>query len=73
MPSRDCATEEELRAYLLGDLPEPLAGTIGDHLEICPECEATAQHLDELTDPMIRSLQQALRIEDRESRIENRR
>jgi tetratricopeptide (TPR) repeat protein len=60
MPRRDCVTEDDLRAFLLGDLPERLARAVGGHLEACPECEAAAQRLDELTDPIIRSLQRAL-------------
>src|SRR5262249_3531136 len=39
---------------------ELLARTIGGHLETCPDCEAVARRLDDLTDPMIRSLQRAL-------------
>jgi hypothetical protein len=60
MPSRDCVSEDELRAFVLGDLPEHLSRTIGGHLETCSDCETAAQRLDELTDPMIRSLQRAL-------------
>src|SRR5262245_25825986 len=60
MPSYDCVTEEDLRAFLLGDLPERLAQALADHLEGCPECEAAARRLDDLGDPMIRSLRRAL-------------
>lgn len=60
MPNCDCVTDEDLRAFLLGDLPEHLARTIASHLETCPACDTAAQRLDDLTDTLIRSLQQAL-------------
>src|SRR5205085_3461468 len=49
-----------LRAYLLGDLPEPQADGVSSHLEFCPDCEAAARRLDDLSDPLIRSLQRVL-------------
>jgi serine/threonine protein kinase/Tol biopolymer transport system component len=60
MPSRDCISAEDLRACLVGDLPEPQAQTICEHLEICPKCEAAARQLDDLADPLMVTLQQAL-------------
>jgi hypothetical protein len=60
MPSRDCVSAEDLRAYLLGDLPEPLTLAVSAHLETCADCESAAQKLDDLADPLIRSLQRAL-------------
>src|SRR6266446_7713807 len=60
MPSRDCVGTEDLRAYLLGDLLDPLALVVSTHLETCPDCELAAQKLDDLSDPLIRSLQRAL-------------
>ena len=60
MPPAECVTDDDLRAFLLGDLPEHLAGPITAHLDSCPDCEAAARRLDNLTDPMIRSLQRVL-------------
>jgi hypothetical protein len=60
MPPAECVTDDDLRAFLLGDLPEHQAGPISAHLDSCPDCEAAARRLDDLTDPMIRSLQRAL-------------
>ena len=45
MPARGCVTDLELRAFLLGDLPEPQADGVSSHLEICPDCEAAARRL----------------------------
>jgi serine/threonine protein kinase len=61
MHSAQCVTDDDLRAFLLGDLPEHRAESIGTHLSSCPDCEAAARRLDDLSDPVIRSLQQALR------------
>jgi hypothetical protein len=60
MPGRDCVRDEDLRAFLLGDLPDPQADAVSSHLECCPDCEAAARRLDDLSDPMIRSLQRVL-------------
>src|SRR5262245_16133148 len=51
-----CVNESDLRAFLLGELPERVCRTVSDHLETCTECEAAARRLDALTDPVIRSL-----------------
>src|SRR5678816_3677548 len=61
MPTAECVTDDDLRAFLLGNLPEHLADPITAHLSSCPDCEAAARRLDDLTDPVIRSLQRALR------------
>jgi hypothetical protein len=60
MPDRGCVTDLELRAFLLGDLPEPEADSVTSHLESCPDCEAAAGRLDGLSDRMVRSLQRVL-------------
>ena len=65
MPGRGCVTDLELRAYLLGDLPEPEADSVTSHLDSCPGCEAAAGRLDGLSDRMIRSLQRVLGEESR--------
>jgi WD40 repeat protein/tRNA A-37 threonylcarbamoyl transferase component Bud32 len=60
-PSIACVGEEELRAYLVGDLGEERAGAVARHLEECPSCEAEAGRLDGLADPLLLSLRRALR------------
>jgi anti-sigma factor RsiW len=55
-----CIDPQELRAFLLGDLPERRSGAVARHLEGCAACEAEASRLDELTDPVLLSLRRAL-------------
>ena len=52
----DCVSEADLRALLLGELPEPLSRSVAHHLESCAVCEAAARRLDSLTDPFVRIL-----------------
>lgn len=51
--SNSCIPEDELRAYQRGELPDPIAARTTRHLEECPICEASAQRLDGLTDPLL--------------------
>jgi WD40 repeat protein/tRNA A-37 threonylcarbamoyl transferase component Bud32 len=60
MASLGCVSEQDLRSFLLGELPERVGRCVADHLEGCPACEALARRLDGLTDPVIASLRQAL-------------
>jgi len=55
-----CVSEAELRALVVGELPEQVARLITHHLEGCPDCEATARRLDSLADPFLNSLRQAV-------------
>ena len=50
---RGCISDSNLRAFLLGELPERVGRSIASHLEICPECEVAARRLDGLTDTVI--------------------
>jgi len=68
MPGRGCVTDGDLRAFLVGDLPDHLSEPIGSHLETCPTCEAAARRLDDQTDPLIRSLQRVLGSGTRDER-----
>jgi WD40 repeat protein/tRNA A-37 threonylcarbamoyl transferase component Bud32 len=62
MPSRStCVGEEDLQAFLLGDLAEEQARAVALHLEVCPLCEAAASRLDGLADPLLLSLRRILR------------
>jgi serine/threonine-protein kinase len=58
-PSR-CYTEGELRAFVLGKLPDEQCQAIAGHLEQCPTCEATAERLDGEADRVICDLRQAV-------------
>src|SRR5205823_4790702 len=49
-------SQEELRAFQLGELPDDEAATIAEHLAGCPLCEEVAQQLDDLADPVIAAL-----------------
>jgi tRNA A-37 threonylcarbamoyl transferase component Bud32 len=60
MPGLTCISDPELRAFLLGELPERVGRAVAAHLETCPNCEAAARRLDALTDPVIDRLRQAL-------------
>src|SRR5262249_21145537 len=55
----ECVREDELRAYLLGDLPEPRAREGDLHLDNCPACAAEAWRMEDLTAPSLRSLRRA--------------
>src|SRR5947209_115729 len=56
MRHSDCPTERQLAAYHLGDLAEADLETIADHLETCPDCEATLQSLEGLADAALAAL-----------------
>ena len=38
MAKIECVTDQDLKAFLLGDLPERVADTIARHLESCADC-----------------------------------
>jgi WD40 repeat protein len=59
MPDIECVGEADLRAFLLGQLPERVARAVSGHLDACAECEAAARRLDRHTDPLIRALRRA--------------
>jgi WD40 repeat protein len=61
MSAIECVGEPDLRAFLLGQLPERPAQAVAGHLDACPQCEAAARRLDRQTDPLIRALRRARR------------
>jgi WD40 repeat protein/tetratricopeptide (TPR) repeat protein/tRNA A-37 threonylcarbamoyl transferase component Bud32 len=58
MADSDCISDENLRAFLLGELPEAQVDTIVQHLNSCRHCEDRAGRWDDLSDPAIRALRQ---------------
>jgi tetratricopeptide (TPR) repeat protein/serine/threonine protein kinase len=61
MPELECVSPADLKAFLVGDLPEPVSDVIARHLESCAACEAAARRLDTTIDPLIGSLRRVLR------------
>jgi tetratricopeptide (TPR) repeat protein len=61
MPELSCISEADLRAFLLGQLPERVARVVSGHLETCPGCEARARELERHTDALVRAIRQAAR------------
>jgi serine/threonine protein kinase len=59
MPESNCPSETDLKAFVLGELPEALHPLVSAHLEACPRCEAIAQQLDDFADPIIRAVRLA--------------
>jgi serine/threonine-protein kinase len=59
MSDPSCFTEADLRAFLLGEVPEDLGQAIRNHLEGCPACEEAARRLDVLSNSAIRGLRRA--------------
>jgi eukaryotic-like serine/threonine-protein kinase len=55
-----CVSEADMRALLLGELPEPLSRLVTLHLETCAACEATARRLDDVTDPFVLTLREVV-------------
>src|SRR5262249_43879435 len=56
----DCVTEHDLQAFQLGELPARVAALIAGHLESCAACAALADRLDNVVDPCIAHLRQAV-------------
>jgi anti-sigma factor RsiW len=55
-----CVGEQQLRDLVRGELPEHIAQEITRHVESCPACEETARRLDAETEPILRSIRQAV-------------
>jgi WD40 repeat protein/tRNA A-37 threonylcarbamoyl transferase component Bud32 len=58
-----CVSEADLRALVLGELPDELATEVEEHLLSCPGCESAARRIDISTDPFLRSLRRAYSVE----------
>lgn len=51
-----CPPETDLLAFHLGTLPVVRVDAVGDHLEECPECEATIQRFEKSDDLLLAAL-----------------
>src|SRR5262249_48170785 len=58
MRSPECVSDEDLKAFLLGELPPRVCQSLSRHLEACAQCVAAVRRLDGETDPVLRSLRQ---------------
>jgi serine/threonine protein kinase len=53
-----CPDRAELSGLVLGNLPRPAFERLAEHVERCPACETALQALDDMTDSLLRRLQQ---------------
>jgi WD40 repeat protein/tRNA A-37 threonylcarbamoyl transferase component Bud32 len=56
MTKLNCVTDRDLKAFLLGELPERVADTVARHLETCADCLQRANLWDDVTDPAVQAL-----------------
>ena len=57
MQGTSCPSRDQLAAYLLGRLGESSAAeAIANHVERCPECDSSLNHLDHIADPLVLDL-----------------
>ncbi len=60
MSNQTCVSEQDLRDYVLGELPDGVDSQVAAHIEACPACERAVARLDGLSDPLLKSLRRAL-------------
>ena len=58
MTNSGCPDRAELSGFVLGNLPRPAFERLAHHVERCPACETALQSLDDVTDSVLRQLQQ---------------
>lgn len=56
MPSAQCPSLEQLRAFAVGDLPHEAYEGVAVHLESCPACASSLDNLDDSDDPFVAEL-----------------
>jgi WD40 repeat protein len=59
MAKLECVTDQDLKAFLLGNLPERVADTIARHLESCADCLQRASRWDDVTDGAVQALRRS--------------
>src|SRR5437764_102006 len=60
MRSATCPPADQLSAYVVGKLPPELLEAVASHLDGCPSCESSLHLLEQLTDPLLAGLRQAV-------------
>jgi serine/threonine protein kinase len=58
MSNSGCPDRAELSGFVLGNLSRQAFERLADHVERCPACETALQAFDDVTDSMLRQLQQ---------------
>src|SRR5258705_4249939 len=56
MPNSQCAREEELKAFAVGDLPSREVARLAAHLETCPDCQRRLEAAEPHDDPLLVAL-----------------
>src|SRR6185369_785584 len=56
MPSGQCPSAEEMRAFSAGNLPTATFGQIAEHVQACAECDAFLQAFDADADGLVAGL-----------------
>lgn len=51
-----CPTDDQLQAFLVGEMAEESLQTVASHVEQCPRCEAKARQLDGTLDSVLEAL-----------------
>jgi tRNA A-37 threonylcarbamoyl transferase component Bud32 len=63
MREATCPSLDELKRFAIGDIDGLAFARIADHIEHCPNCEASLRGLEEHTDPLVTALRQPVRLE----------
>lgn len=56
MPATNCPSDDELSAFLVGQLSEADIDRVADHLDACPECRGTIETLEMQRDTLVSQL-----------------
>src|SRR5258706_6473894 len=56
MPNSQCAREEELKAFAVGDLPSREVARLAAHFETCPDCQCRLEAAERHDDPLLVAL-----------------
>jgi len=56
MNTATCFSPDQLRSYLLGNIPDQQYSLIEDHLQQCVSCEESLAALDDTSDSLVRHL-----------------
>jgi len=59
MITATCPSHDDLTAYLSGQLGDSLANEVGEHLDVCPDCQAALATLDKADDTFLAALRRA--------------